>query len=328
VSAIVPVSLSERGVFSVSGIVFTWRDVVLAAEIYGAWADLERSSREGLACESRLLASGVQLPPQEIVEAALRFRYARGLLAGEELQHWLERWEVSQSDWGRHLRRALLREHWSQELSETLRDYLPSDEALERVRWTDVVCSGIIERVAVQLAGDAALVVDAGLTLDADREAMLAQICTEGERFRRETQTEKALEREISGHRLDWLRLEGETLTMQTIDAAREGALCVREEGQSLQEVALACGIEPVPLDVYAADLSRELAALLLAADEGDLVGPIELDEGFMLVRVDVKRMPSTSDEAVKRRAADHVTARAVDRATRDHVEWHERFGT
>jgi hypothetical protein len=298
-------SVEARPVFSVGGETFSWADVVEAARRYGSWQELEDWSRQALACVGRLAASGERLDPRDVLEAAKRFRYARRLLAGDELEEWLDRWDVSETEWRDHLRRALLRERWPGELADTVQRFPVSEGELEPVLWPDAVCSGLLEQAAHRLAAERALAA----------EGAAAGAVEEHE-----------LEHEIALHRLEWLRIEGELLTVRSLDAAREAALCVREDGRPLADVAADAGTSTTQLRVYADDLESELSTALVGALAGELVGPVPHGEGYALVLVASKTPPSAADPEIRRRAEARIGGRAVAHALREHVEWHDRL--
>jgi len=297
--------IAARPVFTVDGTTWSWADVGAAARRHGSWQDLETWSREALACAKRLAASGETLDPHEIVEAARRFRYARRLLAGEELEAWLDRWEVTEEEWRDHLRRTLLHARWPGQLADTVRRFPVRSDELEPVLWPDAVCTGLLERAAQRLAAQHALAADGAPHGAVD---------------------EPELEHEIAIHRLEWLRVEGELLTVGTLDAAREAALCVREDGRRLAEVAADAGTAATPLHVYADDVETELSSALVGALAGELVGPVAYGDGYALVLVRSKTPPTVGDPEVRRRAEARIAERAVARALREHVEWHDHL--
>ena len=59
---------------------------------------------------------------------------------------------------------------------------------------------------------------------------------------------------------------------------------------------------------------------------EGELVGPLRVDGGFSLVRVDRKTTPAADDPAIRARAEERIVRRVVEHALLDHVEWHEHL--
>jgi hypothetical protein len=297
-----PAPLATRPVFSVDGRTLEWADITTAARLDGSWAELEETTRRGLACQKRLTVSGDQLAADVIAEAARRFRYERDLLAGDELAAWLEHWELTEQEWRGYLVRMLLRERWVGELTDTRARFASGTDEIARAVWVEAVCSGFLARAADRVAADAALAVaggDAGVT-------------------------ENAIAREIALHRLEWLRIEGQILTVRLEDAAREAALCIRSDGRSLADVAAACGVELNPLSLYVADAGSDLSPALLAAQAGELLGPIRRGGTFVLLLVEKKTPPSTADADVRQRAVERIVERAVQRAMDEHVQWHE----
>ena len=317
--------VAERPVFTLRGETFSWADVVAAARVDGAWEELESLVRAGLACRRRLAASGEQLPADDVVAATTRFRYARNLLAGEELTQWLDHWGLDVSQWREYVTRALLRERSAGELADTLDRYPVSDEEVAGAIWAEAVCSGFLARYAQRVAADCALAVAAGERIDAWPE-ILGRIRAAADRVRLDAATDDAVAREVAQHRLEWLRVDGETLDAASEDVAREAALCVRDDGRELGDVAADAGLEARPLQAYVEDLGADLSAALVAAREGELVGPIPQEDGFALIRVERKTPPDAADAEVRRRAEERIVARLEERAVVEHVEWHERL--
>jgi hypothetical protein len=322
----VPGGVAGRPVFTLDGELFSWADVIAAARLDGSWRELQEMARQGVACQKRLAASGEQLAADEVVDATTRFRYALSLLAGEELQQWLGHWWLTAAEWRDYVKRMLLRERWAGELGDTAERFPVSDDELAGALWPEAVCSGFLKRLALKVAADGALAVAAGEAIAGDRGGALARIHPSAARARADAITADAVAHEIASHSLEWLRLEGSVLEFTAEDAAREAALCIRADGQPLAEVAEASGVHPRVLRVYVADVDAELSPILVAAREGELVGPVPRDGGFALLLVEKKTPPTKADPEVRRRAEERIVERAVDRAMRDHVQWHERL--
>src|SRR5207244_11139838 len=90
----------------------------------------------------------------ELAEAGQAFRYARNLLAAEEMQAWLDHWGLSHGDWTAYLRRSIARGRGEQSGSEI--------EAGEDDVWAEAVCSGALAELARDLAARAATADAAG----------------------------------------------------------------------------------------------------------------------------------------------------------------------
>jgi len=293
----VPEQVARRPVFTLGGRTFSWADVVADARLDGSWAELEESTRRGLAALGDADAAGERPARDEVADAGNRFRYAHDLLAGEELNDWLDHWHLTPADWRAYVERDLARARASGTGA-------ASDDEVADAVWAEAVCSGFLERLAERVAGERALELAGGM----------------------EDATEAAIAHELELHRLEWLRLEGQTLSVPLEDTAREAALCVREDGRALDDVARDCGTQALPLNVFAGDLDPDLSSALVAAREGELVGPLRYDTGFALVLVERKTPPEQDDPAARRRAQERIASRAVERAVLEHVEWHERL--
>lgn len=315
-----------RSLFTVAGRTYAWEDVLLAAELRGELGDLERQTRQGLACLRRLAADAGALPAETLRAAATVFRYERSLLAAEELEAWLDARGLTVSDWNDYLRRLLLRERWVDELERIEFEFAVGGEEVEAALPAEAVCTGFLRRAAERLAEDAALAAADGALEDSpDRTTLIAALARGADAVRARAPSPPEVEREVAAHALDWIRIEAETLELADADAAREAALCVRIDCRPLSDVADECGVPANALVLYLGDADPELRATLLSASPGELIGPVERGAGHMLLQLRAKAEPSADDPELGRRAAAVLVARAVERELRDRVLWHER---
>jgi len=286
--------MGEKQLFRVGDAVYAWKDVAARARETGAWAALEHEVRAGLGA-----LRGAGPPDEDEVDAAARsFRYARGLLSGDDLDAWLDSRGVTVDAWHGYLRRALARER----APETE----PAQDDPAPYVWAEGMCSGALEAAARALAAEAAI---APAALDD---------------FRRGAATDAAIAKEIESNRLEWVRVRYDAVLCEDADTAGEAALCVRSDGEPLATVAERIGVELFDCDVWLDELEPELAAEFLAADPGMLVGPVQVEDGFVLAHLDDKTPPAADDEGVRARAAETLGERAVARAVDDRVRWIE----
>lgn len=310
--------LADRPLFAVGATTYTWGDVVTAARRAGAWAEIERRAREGLACEARAAARGEPVPADELRAAARTFRYAHGLISGDELEAWLERWRLGVDDWLGYLRRRLLCERAPGEAS------APAGEAPEAATavWAEAVCSGALVRLARDLAARAAVwESEAAGSAPLSEPERLEEVVG---RFRARAATTDAVSREIERHRLDWLHLELQTAAFADEEAAREAALCVSEDGLSLEEAAELAGTDVRLVAGMLDELDPAMTAVLVGARPGELVGPVRLGPEVTLALLRSKRPATAADPDVRARAERAVASRAVEREERDRVRWLE----
>jgi len=303
-------SARQRPLFAVESHKYRWDDVVRLARLRGDWDVLARDVRAGLAALRELELQGLVPDAGEIDAARHEFRYARGLLSGDDLADWLDRRGVTLSDWQAYLERRIAR------------DSVPETAAVPEVAqgevdshlWAEAVFSGRLGELAETLARLIAIAPDK--PLEALEESF--------ELFCRSAISDAAVAHEIEVHRLEWIRLEYETVAFDDEDSALEAALCVRSDGQSLPTVAGRAGETLERRVDWLEGTEPELASKLLAARPGDLVGPLTAEGRPQLALLRQKIPPSPDDDAVRARAADAVVERAVERVENERVVWLE----
>jgi hypothetical protein len=293
-------SVGERPLFRVGDAVFTWADVVERTRETGEWAELEREVRAGLAAVR-------EAPPvEDDVDAAARaFRYVRGLLAGDELDAWLEARGLSADAWQDYLRRILAREAAPE---------AEGDEDPARYVWAEGICSGVLEAAAHELASLVAVA----------PEAPPEPRDEEYEAFWNAAATDAAIAREVEANRLVWVRVRYDAVTVPDEDAAGEVAMCVRSDGEPLAEVAARVGAVLDEREDWLDEIEPELATRFAAAETGTVVGPVPVETGFAVALLHARTPPTVDDEDVRERAAYAVASRAVTRATDERVTWLE----
>ena len=107
-------------------------------------------------------------------------------------------------------------------------------------------------------------------------------------------------------------------------DAAREAALCVREDGRDLAEVAAEADADLEEADWYLDEVDEALRDRLVGAQSGDLLGPLPLKDGHLVVSVVAKHLPSAADPSVRARAERALLGSAVEREVVNRVTWQD----
>jgi hypothetical protein len=314
--------LGRRSLFAVEGINYTWDDVLVWAEARGTLGSLRERSRGGLACLRRAEELGGRPGSEAVSAAAAGFRYGRGLLSAEQLAEWLARWELTVAEWGEYLERTLLLD--DEAAPET--GAAPDDPQAVEAEYVDAVCSGFLEREALAFASDLALADLTPIEAVGDQRVMVARTLAAAAIAKRDAASEPVVAREIENHGLDWTRLDLAVLELEDPGAAREAAMCIRVDGSDIEEVATAVRSSVNRMSVYLGDLEPWLQPALLAAQPGELVGPVEEDDQFVLLAVNDRTPASPSDPELRRRAESALVERAVRRATESRVRWHEHL--
>ena len=308
-----------------------------------------------VACLKRAVDEGMPLSAKEIESAADEFRYARDLVAAEEMEEWLERWGLTAESWMDSIRSTLLRKKWADDLADLVSEESPTDENVDVRIQTEAVCSGELERLATELAGrsaihdregrersdgpgrepDVAAIFEQfpselrerglpGMSLHASRAKMerLARLEACYRRFCERAVTPEAVAAQIRDSQTDWMRLECDSVSFPEEQAGHEAALCVREDGEELDRMAKDANREVRREQVYIEETEPDIRHHFLGARKGDLIGPVGRGDEFVLSLVLEKVLPSGNDPRVAARAEEAVVQRLVEREINDRVKW------
>lgn len=332
-----------RPVFRVENESFTWRDVLLFTHRQGRWVPLLEGITDGMAAARHAETEADDDELDDLVEtAAAEFRYDRELITAEETEAWLSERGVTASEWMECIRRQVLRTRYAERLPELRQTWSPSRAELEDAVRVELSCTSLGQRLAEACAEQAAAAAAVGALNEAPappalpgplpagldheythRRLPLVEAITQGvERFRRLTVTDEAMAREVRQHKMEWVRLECRTVTFPDLVQAREAAMCMREDGLDLVEVAASAHRDVAETRLYVDDLDQGLQPLLLSAMPGDVIGPTLVGESHTLFCVLSKTLPAESDPELRARAADRLLARALAKAGREGTQW------
>ncbi|BBX86843.1 hypothetical protein [Mycolicibacterium aubagnense] len=311
-----PGGAADTTVFSAAGHPFTWLQVIDAARVRGQWQALERRVAGLLAREADLTATD-SLPTADATKAAATaWRYRHRLLSADELVEWLARYGVTVPEWMAEMRRSLT------DPAEGLTQ--ASDNELDRACWVHAVCSGVLAEYARTLAEEVAVALAErpGATPWDD----LAALPGARERFCTAQLREPLLAAEVHTNRVGWTSLELQMLIHPDEAVMREAAMCISVDGRDLGDVAADAGAELQTVCLLLDDADPALRTRLLAADPGELVGPLSTGADHCVAVVLKRCTPSLDDPAVRRRAAATVLHRALSAEVNRHVHWHEHL--
>ena len=346
-------SFWEERAFSIGAHDVLWMDVAAAAMVRGEWAGFERRLTEGLACAAKARGDGVPADSEAIESAAVEFRYKRDLISGTDVTAWLDTTGFSAADWTEYLTRDLLRTRLSPVSDATLDAHAPSTRQLHEAALAEGICSGIFDEFERSLAGRVALAegADSAALSAADaaplrdtEAARLARVYAHWvngraaddvrRRFVRALRVEEifrgvaerlttpaALAVIVDAHRVEWTRVTLATLSLPTDHAAREAVLCLTIDGLSLYEVGTLARQPVRRASLFLQDSPAERRPALLAADAGQVVGPIPTEDGrFDVSRVEDRVEPVLGDERVAERARQTAIRDAAGLAMRERV--------
>lgn len=348
---------SDRSIFEAGGRVYQGLHAVLLAMITGRWASFIEEIRFGLACSARLDESDAEPPPiDDEVQAWLR---ARGMKTTDEAEASLAPRGLSLDDLVEHLGRGLLRAQWIDERASILAAHPIDDDEVERALLVEVICAGKLDDFARALAEHVALVewasekseatsasiaaseseinaiIDA---LPSDRsEALLgvepgaideaarhvAALVASYRRAGAAIATRAALEEHVRGRALDWIRLEGAYVAFTDLDVAREAAMCLREDGMDIAEVAESSKASIFRRDrLRVRDIPPEAQPALLSARRGDVLGPMLVMGHHTVVVVENKVVPSLDDPETRALAERGLLEQVARREAATRIRW------
>lgn len=341
-------ALWEQDVFSVGDQVFQWRDVVLAAVRWGDWSGVVSRARTGEALlAAELDAEEATLSADEVEAACNEFRYDRDLTTADETEAWLERWGLDLETWSSWITVGLLRDRAEPGVAEGDGAQEPGEAAIQ----AEAVCSRALTRFAYRLASRAAIAarsdqesqpsgsglepdevppevdvggLSLGLSPDEVRERfrMLAGLEGAYHRFAEAAVTPETIEARIRTHQADWIRVRTRSVLLSSEDVAREALLSIREDGASLEELAEDAATEVEEGSYYLEELEPAVLERLMAAQKGELVGPVRQEDRFGIFLVLDKLPPSSSDPVIADRARESLLDSAVSREVDNRVTW------
>jgi hypothetical protein len=107
---------------------------------------------------------------------------------------------------------------------------------------------------------------------------------------------------------------------------AKEAALCVREDGLELDDVARDAKSPINRAVMYLDQVEPVLKEHLLAAQKGTLIGPVKLGNEYALFWLADKQMPSDDDPEIRKRAEESLLKSAVAHEINNRVQWLARL--
>lgn len=153
----------------------------------------------------------------------------------------------------------------------------------------------------------------------------LSELDAAFERFRARVVDADQLAARLRSRQTDWTRVTVRVLKLDSEDAAREALTSVRDDGCDLSEVAADAGVELAEGTTFLEELDSGVRDRLLAAQKGELLGPLKDGEGWSLFEVLDKTLPSLEDEEIAEKAEKSLLQSALSREVDNRVVWRWR---
>jgi hypothetical protein len=138
--------------------------------------------------------------------------------------------------------------------------------------------------------------------------------------------TPDGVRREIAVHRVDWVQVRWQYMTLRDEPTAREAELCLRQDAEPFEDVARRAGAALREEVRLLESLDGAIRAAALSARPNEWLGPWSAPDGFRLARLIGKARPCEDAPIVRRRAEEEIRTRLVAEEATKRVRWHERI--
>jgi hypothetical protein len=319
---------------------YTARDAIEAAIFRGELDAKWKKFLHRVAAEKQ--ADELDLDPDEpaISGAAEAFRYEHDLITAEETEAWLENRGLTFDDFSDYF----TRQYYAGALHDIVPgevEYASASSELRQLFVAELILSGELDRMTTalmwRLAARCAEKDPAPDAIAAEERKFLhrnriesTQLANWLERLGRDSKwfnemltieaayrrrcdtllVPQARQRELVALRLALTRFETEVIELESRDAAQEALFCVREDGMSMEEVAIEGRYPHRRADFLLEDISVDAQQRFLSVSAGDVLDPVARGDGFELCRIIKKVEPQPDDSSVKSR----IDQRLLDR--------------
>ena len=320
---------------------FSARDAIDAALFRG---ELDSKWKEFLRCvesEKRADELDLDLDDDAIATAAEAFRYEHDLITAEETEAFLANRGLTLDDFTDYFTRHYCASAITEKVPSEDIDYISASSELRQVFIAEAILSGELDRMTTELMWRLAVrcaekEVDSE-TLAAEERSFLdrnkiepAQLSNWLERLGRDLEwfnemvameamyrrrcdvllVPQARQRELVMLRLPLTRFETEVIELESHDAAQEALFCVREDGMSMEEVAIEGRYPYRRVDFLFEDIPSDAQQRFLSVSAGDVLEPVARGDGFELCRIIEKIEPKPDDPSIK----VHIDQRLLSR--------------
>ena len=330
---------------------YTARDAIDAAIFRGELEEKWQTFLGHVAAEERADELELELDESAISAAAEEFRYRHDLITAEETETWLMNRSLTFGDFSSYFARQYCVGAVDEGISFEPIEYAAAPPDLRHLFVAGLILSGQLDDMTVKLmrrlAARCAGKEPDSEAIDAERRKFFHRIGVEPahlarwlEEMGRDSQwlnetlaieavyaahcdallVPEARQRELMTLQLRLTRFEVELIELESQDAAQEALFCVREDGMSLEEVAIDGRYPYRVTNFLLEDLPEEVQQKYLSVSQGDLLGPMPRSDGFALCRVIRKIEPRLEDPTVKlrvdQRLLDHYFSDLTNKYT------------
>jgi hypothetical protein len=330
---------------------YTARDAIEVAIFRGELDANWKKFLHRVAAERQADEQDLDSDESAISSAAEAFRYEYDLITAEETEAWLENRGLTFDDFSDYF----TRQYYASALNNIVPDeveYASAPPELRELFVAELILSGELQRMTSELMWRLAarcaetdpspdlIALEEKTFLDRNRlepkqlatwleklgrdSKWLNEMLAIEAAYRRRCNTllvPQARQRELVALRLLLIRFETEVIELESRDAAKEALFCVREDGMSMEEVAIEGRYPYRKVNFVLEDIPPDVQQQFLSVSAGDVLEPIARGDGFELCRIIKKIEPQRDDPNVKLRIDQRLLDRHFSELTSKYIQ-------
>jgi len=346
-----PVSRDGRIVCTCDGKEYNVRDAIDASifrnELMSVWKEFLCKIK----AEENAQESDLEPDDSTVDEMADQFRYEHDLITAEETEHWLEQRGLTLEDFSDYIGRKCL----STKLGDTQAaqiDLVSAGDDLRDLFSIDLIFSGEVDRLAKQLmwrlaarAGGEKIEqqaiaaekekffervriqpAEAGDWLEkvGRDEEWLAEMCELQAAYSAACEkllTPQTRQKQLALLRMPLTHFSVEAIQVESLNAAKEALLCMRQDEIPMKEVASEARYPYRRITFRHEDVPPDLQQKFWSVGPGDLLEPIPHADGFEIFRILSKTEPVLSEPAVQERIDQRLLEQHFGHLVHEHVQ-------
>ncbi len=320
---------------------YTPRDAIEAALFRGELNTNWNEFLRGVEAERRADELDMEIDDSAIADAAEVFRYEYDLITAEETEAWLATRGLTIDDFTDYFTRRYCAKNLTENIVPEQIEYISATPELRQLFLAELILCGELDRMTTALTFRLAA---RSAEKDSDSDTITAEkrkffdrnkvdptqlpkwlkrlgrdskwfdetVAMEAA-FRRRCDTllvPLARQRELVALRLPLTRFDTEVIELESHDAAQEALFCVREDGMSMEEVAIEGRYPYRRVDFLFEDIPTDMQQKFLSVSPGDVLEPVVRGDGFELCRIIKKIEPQADDPTVGLRVEQRILDR------------------
>lgn len=346
-----PVSRDGRVVCTCHGKEYNVRDAIDSSIFRNDLVSIWKEFLCKIKAQERAHELDLESDDDVIDEMAELFRYEHDLITAEETERWLEQRGLTLE----HFSDYISRQYWRTKIGATDGadiDLVSGGDELRDLFTIDLIFAGEVDRLAKQLMWRlAARAEDAKIgppTIAAEKENFFARVQIQPPQVGDWLQNigrddewlsemcameaayhaicENLLTPQMRLKQLALLRMplthfSVEAIQVESLDAAKEALLCMRQDGMPMEEVAAEARYPHRRITFRHEDVPSDLQQKFWSVGPGDLLEPIPHADGFEIFRIIGKTEPDLNEPVVQERIDQRLLEQHFAHLVHEHIQ-------